>query len=171
MHMLLENRIAAFATMLQDRMEQSFDDLSPRAASVLLTLLNRGPRVVGRIAEIVGTSQPTATRLINGLEKNQLVQRRSRNGRNVIVSLTEPGKKIARRIERRRSNLVGGMISVLTAPERATLAELVDKLLFANTLDRAHARTTCRYCDHGRCQSDRCPVNRRATEIEGDARN
>ncbi len=166
MHMLLENHIAAFATLLQDRIEGSFDDLSPRAASVLLTLFNRGPCTVSRIAEIVGTSQPTATRLINGLEKRSLVGRRTRDGRNVVVALTDPGKKTARSVQQARTDLVGSMLSDLTASERAVLAELVDKLLFANTLDRTHARTTCRYCDHGKCQGDHCPVNRRASEIE-----
>lgn len=166
MHMFLENRIAAFATMLQDRMEESFDNLSPRAASVLLTLSNRGPCTVSRIAEIVGTSQPTATRLINGLEKRGLVRRRSRDGRNVVVLLIKPGEKTARSLQRRRTELVGAMLSELTAPERTVLAELVDKLLFANTRDRTHARTTCRYCDHGCAESDRCPVDGKATEIE-----
>jgi len=164
--MSLTNQLAALATLIGDRLDQSFGDLSPRAASALLTLLNHGPLDVSALARIVGTTQPTATRLIDGLERQGLVERSPREGRVVSVRLTSAGDQSAGQLQSARHACAQHMLASLTEPERQVLAKLVDKLLFSGTDERAHAHTTCRYCDHGACNGDVCPINRKATEIE-----
>ena len=166
MHIEQENQLAAFGTLLQDRLEQAFEDVSPRAASILLTLLSRGALPISRTAEIVGISQPTATRLVDGLQNRGLVRREPRAGRVVTVSLTRAGRQTARRFRRARANVARQLAEPLATRERELLAKFVDKILYAATTGRAVARTTCRYCDHGVCQGDGCPINRRAGEIE-----
>ena len=160
-----ENQLAALGTLLQDRMELTFEDVSPRAASILLTLLSRGALPISRTAEIVGISQPTATRLVDGLQNRGLVRREPRAGRVVIVSLTTAGRETAGRFQRARANVARQLAKPLATRERELLAGFVDKILYA-AAGRTAARTTCRYCDHGVCQGDGCPINRRAGEIE-----
>ena len=167
--MILENQLAALATLVQDRMELDFEALSPRAASILMTLLNRDTLPVTRIAAIVGIAQPTATRLIDGLQGQALVRREARDGRVVMVALTARGRKAAKGLEDARREIVRGLLEPLGLREQALLAKLVDKLLYGATGSRSEARTTCRYCDHGLCRGAACPVNRRATEIEDHA--
>ena len=166
MHVKWENQLAALGTLLQDRMELTFEDVSPRAASILLTLLSRGALPISRTAEIVGISQPTATRLVDGLQNRGLVRREPRAGRVVIVSLTTAGRETAGRFQRARANVARQLAKPLATRERELLAGFVDKILYAAAAGRTAARTTCRYCDHGVCQGDGCPINRRAGEIE-----
>ncbi len=164
--MLLENQLGALGVLIQDRMDRVFGDLSPRASSLLITLRCRGPLTVSILAVIVAVSQPTATRLIGGLEKRGYVRRAARDGRNVTVSLTSPGRERAESLQTMRAGVASAMVQPLEGKEREALERLIEKILYAATESRAAARTSCRYCDHGVCGGDDCPINRRATEIE-----
>lgn len=166
MHMLLVNQFAALVTLINDRLDQSFGNLSPRAASALLTLLNRGSLDVSTLARVVGVTQPTATRLIDGLEKRGLSERCPRDGKAVLVRLTSAGRTQAEQLQSVRQACVEEMLKDLSGREQRVLTRLIDKLLFAGTKGRAHARTTCRYCNHGACSGEACPINRKATQLE-----
>jgi len=164
--MLMENHFAALNTAVQDRMEQVGDGLSSRAVAVLLTLSNRGSLPVTSVAEIVGVSQPTGTRLIDGLEKHGHLHRRPRDGRSVDVCLTPKGRRAATRLQKARLAVIEELLAPLTRSERKTLGQVIDKLLFHATAGRREARTICRACDHRVCIGRDCPVDSRATEIE-----
>ena len=169
--MLIENHLAALATLIQDRVAADFGDSSPSAGALLLTLLNRGRLTVSAIAAILGISQPTATRLIEGLEKRGLVRRGERDGRQVPVTLTRSGRSAAKMLQGKRAAAVAELTASLGPEDRETLGRLVAVVLHGAARSRAFARTTCRFCDHGLCRGDDCPVNRRATELErGDHR-
>src|SRR6478752_8191724 len=60
----------------------------------LLRTLSDGPRRITELAELEGLAQPTTTILIKQLEQEGLVQRerRSDDGRVVLVDLTESGR-------------------------------------------------------------------------------
>jgi len=164
--MFLENRFAALAMAVQDRMESACEGLSFRAAAVLLTLSNRGPLPISMVAEIVGVSQPTATRLIDGLEKQDLIRRRPRDGRSVTICLTPRGRRTATRLQGARHLVAGEFLGPLRRSERKALSGVIDCLLFHATEGRREARTICRSCDHGVCIERDCPVDRRAAELE-----
>ncbi len=164
--MLLGNQFAALVTLINDRLDQSFGTLSPRAASALLTLLNRGSLDVSTLAKIVGVTQPTATRLIDGLEKQGLSERCPRDGKAVLVRLTSTGRIRAEQLQSGRQACVQNMLEELSGQEQEVLARLIDKLLFTSTTGRVHARTTCRYCNHGPCCGKSCPINRKAAQLE-----
>ena len=166
MHMLLENQLAALVTLISDRMETAYSELSPRAVSALLTLYHRGPLDLSTLATIIGTTQPTATRLIDGLEKAKLVERGAKQGRSISLALTRAGKSRAEQITGARAELTSQFLEPLDNEERDVLAELIDKLAFEGTQDRRHARTTCRYCDHALCTSEVCPIGRKASVVE-----
>ena len=163
---MLMNQVAAFGTLLQDRLDRAFGELSPRASAVLLTLLSRGDLTVTALAGIVGVAQPTATRLIGGLERQGYLERAARQGRIVVVTLTENGHERAHTLRRQRHLVAVDLLQALDAQERASLEGLLRNLLHGATTSRNFARTTCRYCNHGICAGADCPVDRRATEIE-----
>ena len=165
--MLIENHLAALATLIQDRVAADFGDSSPSACALLLTLLNRGRQTVSALAAILGISQPTATRLIEGLEKRGLARRAERDGRQVPVALTRAGRRAAQTLQAKRAAALSELTGLLEPEDREALGRLVAAVLHGATRSRAFARTTCRFCDHGLCRGDDCPVNRRATELEG----
>lgn len=165
--MFLENQLSVLGTLIEDRMAEGFGDISTSAAALLITLLNRGPLTVSGLAGIVGVTQPTATRLIEGLEKRKFLRRAAREGRLVTVSLTASGRRKAGTLQSRRAALAADLTGPLSAKERKRLGRLIDKVLYDATASRTDARTTCRYCDHGLCSAaGDCPVDRRATALE-----
>lgn len=160
------NHVAALASLVQDRMNGAFDEMSASGAALLLTLLNRGGLTVTALADILGIAQPTASRLIDGQQRLGLVRRAGKVGREVRVALTTKGRRRADGLQRARAEAAAALLAPLTAAERRALAGLVDKLLYHATESRAFARHACRYCDHDVCRGRRCPINRRATELE-----
>lgn len=167
MHMLLDNHLAALGVLVRDRMVAGFGDISPSAAAILFTLANRGPLPVSELAAILGVAQPTASRLLDGLEGGGLIARREKRGRRVTIALTRAGAGKARVLQRARAALAADLLAPLDAGERAVLEKSIAKVLSGATRSRAFARTACRYCDHGVCKGGDCPIGSRATEIEG----
>lgn len=88
----------------QARGPQSPDDLTLAQYYLLSPLLGERGVPLSRLAESAGIAPPTATRIIDGLEKAELVRReRSKTDRRaVLVSLTPTGR---RRVARKRSEL------------------------------------------------------------------
>lgn len=164
--MILENRLAALATLLEDRLSTAYDSLSPRAAALLLTLSSRGPLGIGFLAEVLGVRQPTVSRLLDGLQRQGLVERGAKQGRERSVSLTAEGRARAIALQRARLSEAGMLLEVLSPDQRAEFGALLDTMLAAATRGRRQARTTCRACDHGLCVPPGCPIDRRAGELE-----
>jgi DNA-binding MarR family transcriptional regulator len=88
----------------QARGVQSADDLTLAQYYLLRPLESEGPVALSRLAESAGIAPPTATRIIDGLEKADLVRRdrSTSDRRTVLVSLTDAGR---RRVDRKRSEL------------------------------------------------------------------
>ena len=166
MHMIIENHLSALGALVQDRMAAGFGGLSPSASAILLTLANRGPLPVSEIAAILGVAQPTASRLLDGLARDGLVARGEKRGRQVSVAPTRAGAQRARALQRGRMALAADLLAPLDSRERAALGKSIAKILSGATGSRAFARTACRYCDHGVCQGDDCPIGSRAAAIE-----
>jgi DNA-binding MarR family transcriptional regulator len=92
-----------------------------------------GPLALGELATAAGVSAPTATRMLAGLERDALVERRraAADRRCVHVTLTEEGRaRVARkraRIARRRRELFGA----LSPGERREAARVLSSLAAA----------------------------------------
>jgi DNA-binding MarR family transcriptional regulator len=103
----------------------------------LLRTLSDGPRRITELAELEGLAQPTTTILIKQLEQEGLVQRerRSDDGRVVLVDLTESGRVALQDYRKRIREEIGAyladfsdeQIDQLTAATE-TLAQLVTLL-------------------------------------------
>jgi DNA-binding MarR family transcriptional regulator len=78
----------------QARLPQARGDLSLSQYYLLLPLAGGGELPASRLALEAGIAAPTATRVVDGLEKEGLVRRRrsSADRRSVLVSLTTSGR-------------------------------------------------------------------------------
>ena len=138
-----EAEVAAFASALDDFVRAagrargrlaSEGDLSLSQYHLLEPLLDADePLGVGELACAAGVSAPTATRMLSGLERGGLVERRTctRDRRVVRVALTDEGaERMARkreRMDRRHEELYRS----LEPGERAQAARLLERLAAA----------------------------------------
>ena len=84
MHMYDANKLGALGLLITDAMDAALGGTSPSAASLLLTLHYRPGITITQLAGVAGIAQPTAVRVLDGLEKRgYLVSRRERAGRSV----------------------------------------------------------------------------------------
>ena len=170
MHMLCANKLGAFGVLLSDSLENMSVDLSPSAVALLLTLFYRPDNTATDLARVAGVSQPTAVRVLDGLVRRGLIERKGRSGRTTLLRVTPSGRKRARSLQAARLTVMVDVLSVLPRREQAAFERLVDKLLRGATNSRASARSTCRLCDHTLCDGPLCPVGTRAGEIERAAK-
>ncbi|MGH6948430.1 MAG: MarR family transcriptional regulator, partial [Kiloniellales bacterium] len=82
------NRLGTLATLIADRLAQSYGDLSPAASAALLTVAQRGPITTAELAAILGVAQPTATRVVDTLAAQALLERRRKRGRVTPLAVT-----------------------------------------------------------------------------------
>jgi DNA-binding MarR family transcriptional regulator len=106
--------------------------LSPARLSAMSVLVFGGPRTVGGLAEAEGVRSPTMTQMVNGLEAGGLVRRRAvrEDGRRVVVEATPAGRRLLRKAQDRRLDV---LVELLAAVDDDEL-ELLDRA--AAVLDR-----------------------------------
>jgi DNA-binding MarR family transcriptional regulator len=111
-------------------------ELSRTELGVLRTLSD-GPRRITELAELEGLAQPTMTILIKQLDQEGLVQRerRSEDGRVVLVDLTESGRAALDAYRQRVTEALGAYLAEISdeqvdqlAAATETLAQLVTLL-------------------------------------------
>ena len=160
------NRLAAFATLLHDAVHAETDELSASAVAALQTLRQNGPTAIQDIAKIIGLTHSATVRLVDRLEKEWLVRRLSRKGREVRVEVTARGRRRAGQFQERRLAAAENLLSVLDDDERATFARALDKMLEVPVDGRESAERICRSCDRDGCRNANCPVDGAADRLE-----
>jgi len=165
---LLANKLGALSTRINDRLSVALGGRSQSASAVLLTLANWGPLGVTELGRILGVSQPTCSRVTSILEREGLIRRQSRIGRDVRLELTAGGATTAAELEDARLNDLATLLLPLDDKDRDLLHGLLDRLLAASTTGRPDARHTCRMCAHSICDGPDCPIGTRATQLESD---
>jgi DNA-binding MarR family transcriptional regulator len=135
--------VAAFAAALDDFRRASGRARGRLAAEGELTLSQypllapllaaETPLGVGELACAAGVSAPTATRMLAGLERDGLVERRSctRDRRVVRVALTDEGSGRMRRKRARKEARQRELYGSLEPGERAQAARLLERLAAA----------------------------------------
>lgn len=98
--------------------------------SALSVVVHAGPLPVGELAEREQVSAPTMSRMLNGMEENDLVKRRasSDDGRVVLVETTARGRRVLERARERRVEELAGALAELSKAERAAVARAVEVL-------------------------------------------
>jgi DNA-binding MarR family transcriptional regulator len=166
MHMLLPNKLGAFAVLLADTLESAYGVLSPSAASLLLTLYYSRNSTATELGKVAGISQPTAVRVLDGLIRHGFIERKSHTGRATLLRVTRAGRERAVSLQAARLGAMEKILNGLNTQEQATFERILDKILVAATTSRALARTVCRLCNHLACDGPLCPIGARASEIE-----
>jgi DNA-binding MarR family transcriptional regulator len=163
------NLLGALAIAVVDRLHQARADDDGRgltATAALNHLRLRPGQNIDFLARLLHISHPATVRLVNRLEAEGLVERRPDEGdaRSRALVLTPVGQRAALAAARRRLEILGQMLSPLTAADRRQLEPVLEKLLGALTMDRWNARHICRLCDFPTCQMPACPVDRAIPE-------
>ena len=164
----IANRLAALATALGDAVHAETDDLSPSAVAALQTVRQDGPMAIQDVARVIGLTHSATVRLIDRLEKDWLVRRLGRKGREVRVEATARGRRRAGQFQDRRLTAADALLAVLEPEEREVFARVLDKMLAACVDDTHDGEHICRACDRDGCREKGCPVTaaaeRRAAE-------
>jgi DNA-binding MarR family transcriptional regulator len=166
MQSLLANKLGALGILIADVTELAIGGLSPSAASMLSTLLYRSNLTASMLGEIVGVTQPTATRVLNGLVQHGWIERQERQGKRTPLRLTPAGEERAVALQRARQTALVQITEHLSHSDLKAFDRILESVLRGATTSRRFARTNCRLCDHATCDGPRCPIGTRATELE-----
>jgi DNA-binding MarR family transcriptional regulator len=165
-HRTIANRLAAFATLLHDSVHAESDDLSASAAAALTTLRQNGPTAILDIARTIGLTHSATVRLVDRLEKDWLVRRLSRKGREVRVEVTARGRRRAGQFQDKRIAAAETLMAVLDAEELDVLGRALDKMLEVPVDGEETGDHICRACDKDGCRAEACPVATAAERLE-----
>lgn len=100
-----------------------------------LEALIDGPKSMSALAAEVALHQSTLTRIVEKLEKqNLLIRRRKKhNQRTVEVQITEAGKQLHALLEAQSSQMISQLLNLIPQHRRAVVVESMEEL--ANLLD------------------------------------
>jgi DNA-binding MarR family transcriptional regulator len=109
------------------------NELSLGAMAVLGLLFRNGEQTVGELARAERVQPPSMTRTVNCLEEDGFVVRRPHptDGRQVVVSLSQPGRETVLADRRRRDAWLNQRLAGLAPEERELLrraAPILDRL-------------------------------------------
>jgi DNA-binding MarR family transcriptional regulator len=172
------NRLGALALRLADRMEVAVTAEGARSlsAATALSAIERffvdGPSI-DALGRVLGLTSSGAVRLVDRLETAGLVsRRRGDDGRVSVILLTAKGRRVAARVTVARAAVLTDALASLTAPERATLDALVDKILVALVQGPSPGPAMCRLCATEVCGAERghpCPITMLALSDADDS--
>jgi DNA-binding MarR family transcriptional regulator len=116
-----EIRLACMRISRRIRFE-STHEVPPHQFSVLARL-QEAPRTPGELAEIERVSAPSMTRTVAALVERGLVARTAdpSDGRQVILSLSDEGKRLLKETRRRRDLWMTVRVKALSAEEQEVL--------------------------------------------------
>ena len=105
-------------------------EITPTQFSTLIKLDDVGESSQNRLGRLVATDPATTLGVINRLKKRNLVQLRPdpTHQRRVLVSLTEDGARMARRMRRRAHAVTKNILGPLNARDRGTLLRLLAEI-------------------------------------------
>ena len=117
------------ALLIRLLVRQLAGDLS-RTEVGLLRTLSDAPRRITELAELEGLAQPTTTILVKQLEQRGLVrrERRSEDGRVVLVNLTDAGTAALEDYRAQASAALGGYLAEITDEQVEALATATETL-------------------------------------------
>jgi MarR family transcriptional regulator, negative regulator of the multidrug operon emrRAB len=141
---------------------------STSGAAALVVLVASPGLSVTEVGRRVGLSQPAAARMVDSLQAAGLVQRSPGSGREVRVTPTPAGQRVASRLLVARGQPLQALVSALDPDEQDTLADLLAKLLVRLYAEVGSAERLCRLCDRAGCTANAaCPVGQAERDQNG----
>jgi DNA-binding MarR family transcriptional regulator len=124
---------------------------------------------INQLRQILNLSHPGTVRLIDRLETEGLVERRSgADGRTLALFLTDAGAARRKTILSERRLQLQLVLNALTENERKQLTKLLEKMLAAMTTSELRSYAICRLCEEEVCPGDRCPVEQKYCQMVGE---
>jgi DNA-binding MarR family transcriptional regulator len=128
-------RLHSSALLLLRRLRTEGDarGLSPPRLSALSVVVDAGPIGIGALAAAEGVSAPTMSRLVDGLERDALVERTADpdDARGVLVRATVRGRRVRSEGRRQRIRILAAELQRLSRAELDTIragAELIERV-------------------------------------------
>jgi DNA-binding MarR family transcriptional regulator len=128
-------RLRFAVVRLARRMRQEAgDELSPTMAAALATVERAGPLTPSELAEIERVQRPTATRVVARLVEDGLVTKATdpTDGRVSLLSASPEGRRLLKRLRKRKNAYLARRLRELDAEELRTLeraAEILEGML------------------------------------------
>jgi DNA-binding MarR family transcriptional regulator len=99
----------------------------------LVVLASRGPQNLAGLAEAVGVTPATATRMCDRLVRKRLISRRIERGnrRNVRVALTATGRELVNTVTEARRHEIERIVSAIPTDERNVLVQALQHFSLA----------------------------------------
>ena len=99
----------------------------------LIVLASRGPQNLAGLAEAVGVTPATATRMCDRLVRKDLIRRRTERDdrRQLRVALTIKGRSLVDAVTVRRRQEIGRIMSEIPAEQQAVLVQALGRLASA----------------------------------------
>jgi DNA-binding MarR family transcriptional regulator len=116
---------AAIHLLRMLRREDESGGLNAQRLSALSVIVFGGRVTLQKLAEAEQVRPPTMTRIVNALELKRLVTRKKNesDGRSVLISATNAGRRLLLEARRRRIRALVHQIDALSSDERSILGE------------------------------------------------
>jgi DNA-binding MarR family transcriptional regulator len=165
----LANMLGALSLRISDEIRDATEGAGHGgggAAACLVLLNSLGGTNISIIAESLRMSHSGAVRLVDRLEAEGLVKRRSGiDKRSVSLHLTSKGKRRVRAINDARARAIEAHTGHLSKRDRNDLTRLLETMLEKAIVDRSQIWQTCRLCDVPDCVTPKCPVLEASQQI------
>lgn len=114
----------------QEALATEGGELSPTLSAALATIEIHGPLTPSELAERERVKRPTATRVIARLAEAGLVERTAdpHDRRAALVSVSPAGRKLVRRLRRRKDEHLARRLATLDPRDSAALERAADVL-------------------------------------------
>jgi len=124
----------AIARMARRLRQEAGDDLSPSTMAALATIERHGPLTPSELAEIERIKRPTATRVLNRLADDGLIERTAdpSDGRSALIGVTGSGSALLKKLRSRKNAYLARRLRELPDDDVAALeraAEVLERLL------------------------------------------
>ncbi len=163
------NLLGALALSLVDAMNSVVEvnaGYGGEAPAALVTLGAEPGLSINTLRQILNLSHPGTVRLIDRLESQGLVERRSGvDGRTLALFLTDAGGERRQAILTERRRQLQLAISSLTRDDRKQLTKFLEKMLTAMTTTELRSFAICRLCEEEVCPADCCPVEQKYCQL------
>ena len=125
---MMARAMRSVSALLREHLKQW--DLSPAEFGVLEALLHKGPIPLSMLADTLLTSAPGMTYTVKGLEKRELLRRRSssEDQRVVVAELTAPGRRLIEKVFPEHLSTMQRAMAGLTRAEKRQAAGLLKTL-------------------------------------------
>ncbi|MGD1952649.1 MAG: MarR family winged helix-turn-helix transcriptional regulator [Leptolyngbyaceae cyanobacterium] len=161
------NLLGALALSLVDSLNSAVKTagFGGEAPAALVTLGVNPGLSINALHQILSLSHPGTVRLIDRLESQGLVERRSGvDGRTLALFLTQSGHARRQIILTERKQPLQLAIGSLAQGDRNQLAQLLEKMLTALTTSELHSFAICRLCEEEVCPA--CPVEQKYCQLQ-----